>query len=210
MFEKAQRKVAECAFFLCQLRETQDPDATEFFFNALLNAGKNVVNALRAQVYSCESTCLPCDQATKKAKQSCDDHIKAWKGKTGGFHATLFCVLQDTRDIETHAESSAVRYLPKIENRRHRRSIPSDPHSAAVVVTYMSKGLLSPEVTVPTTSYYLQVDPAVSSDNSVQRRLKQFAKRKPMSTAELATTYTAFLESLVGYFIDHYVPPAPV
>ena len=52
MFEKAQRKVAECTFFLNQLREPQDPDATEYFFNALLNAGKNVVYALHAQVYS--------------------------------------------------------------------------------------------------------------------------------------------------------------
>ena len=209
MFEKAQRKVAECTFFLHQLRETQDPDATEFFFNALLNAGKNVVYALRAQVCSCESTCLPCDEAEKKAKQSCNAHIKAWKGKTGGVRATLFCVLQDTRDIETHAESSAVRYLPQTEKRRHPRPIPSDPHYAAVVAIYMSRQQLSPDVIVPTTIYHLQLDPAVSAKKSVQARFKQFGKSKPKSIAELATTYTDLLASLVEYFIKHYVPPAP-
>jgi hypothetical protein len=213
MFEKAQRKVTECTFFLHQLCGTQDPDATEFFFNALLNAGKNVVYALHAQVLSCESVSmgLPAEseQVKEKARQSCKDRIKAWKRTIGGFSPTLFDVMQDTRDIETHAESSAVCYLPQTEERRHPRPIPSDPHYAAVVAIYMSRRQLSPEITVPTTTYYLQVDPAVSSDKSVQRRLKQFAKKKPMSTVELGTTYKALLASLVECFIKHYVPPAP-
>ena len=209
MFEKAQRKVAECTFFLRQLRETQDPDDTEFFFNALLNAGKNVVNALRAQVLSCERTYLPCDQAKKKAKQSCNDHIKAWKRTRGGFHPTLFDVLQDSRDIETHADRSAMGYLPQTEERRHPRPIPSDPHYAAVVAIYMSRRQLSPDVIVPTTIYHLQLDPAVSAKKSVQARFKQFGKSEPKPIAELATTYTDLLASFVEYFIKHYVPPAP-
>jgi hypothetical protein len=125
VFEKAERKVEEYTFFFHQLKlcETQDPNATEFFFNALLNAGKNVVYALCAQVYTCESTCLPCDKAKKKAKQACTDHIKAWKRTRGGFHPTLFDVLQDVRDIETHADRSAVDYLSKTEERRRLRDI---------------------------------------------------------------------------------------
>ena len=132
MFEKAQRKVAECTFFLRQLRETQDSDATEFFFNARLNAGKNVVYALHAQVYSYERTCLPCEQAKKKAKQACTDHIKAWKRTTAGFHPTLFDVLQDSRDIEMHADSSAMRYLPQTEERQQPRFVLPDAHYTPV------------------------------------------------------------------------------
>ena len=118
MFEKAQRKAVECAFFLRQLRETQDPDATEFFFNALLNAGKNVVNALRAQVHSHERTRVPSEEAGVKAQQSYDRHFKAWKRTTTGSRATLFDVLQALRDIEMHADSNGVRHLPKTEERR--------------------------------------------------------------------------------------------
>lgn len=209
MFEKAQRKVAECTFFLRQLRETQDSDATEFFFNALLNAGKNVVYALHAQVYSYERTCLPCEQAKKKAKQACTDHIKAWKRTTAGFHPTLFDVLQDSRDIEMHADSSAMRYLPQTEERQQPRFVPPDAHYTPVAAFYMAIGVLSADVTVPTTIYHLQVNPTVSAKKSVQARLKQFAKGKPKPIGELATTYADLLDSLVKYFITHYVPPAP-
>jgi len=209
VFEKAHRKVAECAFFLRQLCETQDPDATEFFFNALLNAGKNVVYALRAQVYSCERTYLPCKQANKKANQTCINHIKAWKRTTGGSHPTLFDVLQDVRDIETHANRSANRYLPQTEERRHLRPISSDPHIAPVEIMYMHRRQLSPDVIVSTTVYYLHLDPAVSAKKGVQARFKQFDKRKPASVAELATIYTDLLRSLVTYFIQHYVPSVP-
>jgi hypothetical protein len=209
VFEKAQRKVAECTFFLYQLRETQDSDATEFFFNALLNAGKNVVNALQAQVNSCERTCLPCEQAKKKAKQVCTNHIKAWKRTRGGFHPTLFDVLQDSRDIETHADRSAMRYLPQTEERRQRWAVPSDSQYRPIFAFYRAINVLSDDVTVPTTIYHLQVDPAVSAKKSVQARFKQFDKSKPKSTAELATTYADLLASLVAYFITHYRPPAP-
>jgi hypothetical protein len=217
VFEKAQRKVQECTFFVSQLRGTQDPDATEFFFNALLNAGKNVVYALHAQVlsYVNESMDGPRDEATKKAaeekaRQSFDAHIKAWKGKTGGIHATVFCVLQDARDIETHTVSSAVNYLPRLEHRQHPRSLQADPYSLAVVVSYLSRRQLSPEVSVPTTVYVLQFDPKVASDKSAQKRLKQFAQMKPWLAVELGATYTKLLVSLVGYFSAHYVPPTPV
>ena len=100
-------------------------------------------------------------------------------------------------------------YLPQTEERRHPRPIPSDPHYAAVVAIYMSRRQLSPDVIVPTTIYHLQLDPAVSAKKSVQARFKQFGKSKPKSIAELATTYTDLLASLVEYFIKHYVPPAP-
>ena len=210
MFEKAERKVEEYTFFFHQLKlcETQDPNATEFFFNALLNAGKNVVYALCAQVYTCESTCLPCDKAKKKAKQACTDHIKAWKRTRGGFHPTLFDVLQDVRDIETHADRSAVDYLSKTEERRRLRDIPSEPHYAAVFINYQKTGQLSPYVTESTITYDLRMDPAVSSKKGVQERLKAFNKRKPESITEVATTYMALLESLVAYFREHYAPPS--
>jgi hypothetical protein len=213
VFEKAQRKVMECTFFLRQLCETQDPDATGFFFNALLNAGKNVVYALYAQVLSCESASmgLPSDskQVKERANKSYQDHIKAWKRATGGFSLTLFDVSQDARDIETHANQSAMGYLSQTEERQYPRSVPSDPQYAAVVINYLSRRQLSPYVTVPTTIYYLQMDPAVAAKKSVQARLKQFAKRKPQPIAELATTYRDLLDLLVTYFITQYVPPAP-
>lgn len=204
MFEKAQRKVAECTFFLRQLRETQDPDATEFFFNALLNAGKNVVNALRAQVHSCERTRLPSDQATVKTEQSYDHHFKAWKRTITGSRATLFDVLQALRDIEMHADSSGVRHLPKTEERRQPRSVPSDSHYAAIFASYIAMGVLSADVTVPTTSYDLRVDAAAPSKRRVQALFKQFAKGKQKPSVEVATTYTGLLDSLVAYFIAHY------
>jgi len=214
VFEKAQRKVAECTFFLHQLRETQDPDATEFFFNALLNAGKNIVYALHAQVLSCqsESMGLPSEseQAKKKAKQACEDHIKAWKRATGGFSPTLFDVLQDSRDIETHADSSAVSYLPKIEERQQMRDVPRDPGYAAVIISYMHWGVLSADVTVPTTIYYLRMDPSVAAKKRVQARLKAFNKSKPKTITELSTTYRNLLDELVAYFITNYVPPEPL
>lgn len=205
MFEKAQRKVAECAFFLRQLRETQDPDATEFFFNALLNAGKNVVNALHSQVQSCERTRVPSDQVKAKAKQSYDRHFKAWKRTTTGSHTNLFDVLQALRDIEMHADSSGVRHLPKTEERRQPRSVPSDPHEAAVVISYMARRQLSADVPVRTTSYDLRVNAAVPSKRRVQALFKQFAKGKQMPSVEVATTYTGLLDSLVAYFIARYV-----
>jgi hypothetical protein len=204
VFEKAQRKVAECTFFLRQLRETQDPDATEFFFNALLNAGKNVVNALRAQVLSCESTRLPSDQATVKAQQAYDRHFKAWERTLTGSHATLFDVLQKLRDIETHADRSGVRHLPKTEERRQPRSVPLDSHYRAIFASYMAMGVLSTDVTVPITSYDLWVDTVAPSKRRVQALFKQFAKGKQKPSAEVATTYTGLLDSLVAYFIAHY------
>jgi hypothetical protein len=204
VFEKAQRKVAECTFFLRQLRETQDSDATEFFFNALLNAGKNVVNALHAQLHSCERMRLPSDQARVKAKQSYDRHFKAWKRTTTSSHANLFDVLQALRDIEMHADSSGVCHLPKTEERRQPRSVPSNPYEAAVVISYMARRQLSADVTVRTTSYDLRVDAAVPSKRHAQALLKQLAKGKQKSGVEVATAYTGLLDSLVAYFIAQY------
>jgi hypothetical protein len=204
VFEKAQRKVAECAFSLRQLRETQNPDATEFYFNAFLNAGKNVVNALRAQVLSCERTRLSSDQAKAKAKQAYDCHFKAWKRTTTGSHANLFDVLQALRDIEMHADSSGVRHLPKTEERRQPRSIPSDPNEAAAVISYMNRRVLSADITVRTTSYDLRVDAVVPSRRRVQALFKQFAKGKQKPSVEVATIYTGLLDSLVAYFITLY------
>jgi hypothetical protein len=207
VFEKAQRKVAECTFFLRQLRETQDPDATEFFFNALLNAGKNVVNALHAQVYSCESTRLPsADQATveAQARQSYNRRFKAWKRTTTSSCATLFDVLQALRDIETHADSSGVRHLPKTAERQLPRAVPLDSNYRAIFASYMAMGVLSADVTVPTTSYDLWLDAAAPSKKRVQALFKQFAKGKQKPSVEVATTYTGLLDSLVAYFIAHY------
>ena len=211
MFEKAQRKVAECTFFLHQLRETQDPDATEFFFNAFLNAGKNVVYALHAQVLSCESESigLPSDseQAKKKERQSYKCHFRAWEGTITVSHATLFGALQALRNIETH-DDSRVRHLPKTEERRQLRSVPSDPRYAPIFVSYMARGILSAEVTVSTIVYDLWVDRTSLKGNYLVL-LQQFAKGKQKLSVELATTYTDLLGSLVAYFIKHYVPPAP-
>jgi hypothetical protein len=87
LFEKARRKVEETKFFLHELRGDQHlQDAMEFRFNALLNAGKNVVNAIHAQIFFCEEQILkpsapgPCEptQAPKVLRPLCL-RLSAWR-----------------------------------------------------------------------------------------------------------------------------------
>jgi hypothetical protein len=105
---------------------------------------------------------------------------------------------------EMHADSSGVRHLPKTEERRQQRSVPSDAHYAAIFASYMAMGVLSADVTVPTTSYDLRVDVASPSKRRVQALFKQFAKGKQKPSVGVAATYTRLLDSLVAYFIAHY------
>jgi hypothetical protein len=218
VFEKAQRKVAECTFFLHQLCETQDPDTTEFFFNALLNAGKNVVNALYAQIALCERAHFPATLVTPKDKKAynhqvktvCQGYLKAWKRTRCPPHAALFNALQKVRDIVTHTESPGVQYLPKTEEHRELRPIPSDPHYAAVYISYLHTGRLSAHITVTTTTYEVGVDAPEPSKKRVQAWFRQYCKGK--ATVDLpvaATTYTDLLGSLVTYFETYYVASTP-
>jgi hypothetical protein len=104
-----------------------------------------------------------------------------------------------------HADCSGVRHLPKTEERRQPRSVPSDSHDAAAVISYMHRRQLSADVTVRTTSYDLRVDAAAPLRRRVQALFKQFAKGKQKRNVEVATTYTGLLDSLVAYFITRYV-----
>ncbi len=218
MFEKAQRKVAECTFFLGQVRVTQDLDAIEFIFNALLNAGKNVVNALSAQIALCEHAHFPATPVTPKEKKAynhhvetvCQRYLKAWKRTLYPPHAALFTALQKMRDIVTHTESPGVQYLPKTEEHRELRPIPSDPNYAAVDISYLHRGRLSAHITVTTTTYEVGVDAAEPSKKRVQAWFRQFAQGKATVYLPVAaTTYTDLLGSLVTYFETHYIPPTP-
>src|SRR5215813_9910572 len=127
MFEKAQRKVAEYAFFLHYLDVRKDPDATEYFFNALLNAGRNVEFVLRAHVKAYEETRLPAKKAEKKASKDCNDRITAWKTTLPGPHAGLYAAFQSLRNSETHDVSSAHRPRQQAEEPRSASAMLSDP-----------------------------------------------------------------------------------
>jgi hypothetical protein len=209
VFEKAQRKVAECTFFLRQLCETQDPDATEFCFNALLNAGTNVVNALHAHLRFYESARMglpPDAQPVKdKASQVYTYHFQTWEGTLSASHATLFGALQALRNIETH-DASRVYHLPQPGERQQPRPVPSDPYYAPIFASYMASGQLSAEVTIPTISYDLWVD-TTALKGKYRTLLEQFAQGQQKLSAEVATTYRDLLDSLVAYFITQYVPP---
>jgi hypothetical protein len=125
VFEKAQRKVEEAAFFVRHVKGNQDSDAVEFHFNALLNAGKNVVNALHAHIHFQEgrkqkppTTCqlhapilrflnpalasLSAQRARrgtvqvkKRAQKAYRLHFKGWGSSLTHDDAGLFAVLQE-------------------------------------------------------------------------------------------------------------------
>ena len=204
MFEKAQRKVEESRFFLECLRTTSGHRETEFFFNAILNAGKNVVNGIRAQLTVTETSRSRGRQARPNPKKSYDRHYKAWKRSIEPTQATLFDALQALRDIETHTHDSGARHLPKATTRRQPRETPTDPTCAAVVASYMARRSLPPDVTIATTTYDLSVDPATSSRTRVRALLKQFARGKLRPSADIAASYANSLESLAQYFVTHY------
>jgi hypothetical protein len=207
LFEKAQRKAQESRFFLRRLRTTQELHETEFYFNALLNSGRNVLYAIRARLLASERTRSPATTAPRKAERVYNVHYKAWKRTVPPSHATLFDVLQALRDIDTHTTHSGHLHRARTEERRMLRSIPSDPAYVAVFASYMAMGVLSAEVTVPTTSYDLQVDVATPSRSRVQALLKQFARGKPKPSVEVAAIYADLLDSVVVYFGSHYVEP---
>ena len=234
MFEKARRKYEETDFFVQQLRREQGIDAVEFLFNALLNAGKNVVNSLRAQILDCEAraatplvTAAPhwqtsrvlgailallvryrtrraAKQTKKRARKAYHSHFVAWRQTLTSQEKDLFDVLQKLRDIEVHAKVSGSRHIPKIEERRQPRPVPSDPNYSAVFANYMAIGMLSPEITVGETTYGFQVDANVLSEPAKRVLFERFCGTKEKPTLEIGETYARLLRSLVDYFVAHY------
>ena len=205
MFEKANRKVAESRFFLLQLRQASELDATEFSFNALLNAGKNVVNAIHAQLRASERGRLPVAQADAAGKAAYGRHLKAWKRNVGPVSSALFDVLQAARDIEMHADRTAVRHDTRETERQVRQTV--SPHSAfaPIFAANLAIGAISAEITEFTTTYELRIDPAASGKRRMNALFKQFSQTKQKPTAEVALSYVGLLESLVTYFDKEYV-----
>jgi hypothetical protein len=234
VFEKAQRKHEEADFFVQQLRKEQGTDAVEFLFNALLNAGKNVVNSLRAQILYREAqaatllvtAALPrqtsrvlgailallvryraqhaAKQTKKRARKAYHSHFVAWRRTLTPQEKDLFDVLQELRDIEVHAKVSGSRHIPKIVERRQPRPVPSDPNYSAVFANYMAIGMLSPEVTVGETTYSFQVDANVLSEPAMRVLFERFSGTTEKPTLEIGETYARLLRSLVDYFVAHY------
>jgi hypothetical protein len=205
MFVKAKRKVAESRFFLRALQAPHEPDAAEFSFNALLNAGKNVVNAVHAQMLAVEMTRSATEQARATAKAAQESHVKAWKRIVGPVSATLFDVMQEARDIEVHAEGTAITQVANIEERTRRQTVSPDSPSAPIFAALLAIGALSAEVTEYATKYELKVDPTVPVKPRVEALFKQFAQARPRSTTDVASTYVQLLESLVAYCEKSYV-----
>ena len=234
MFEKAQRKVEEAAFFVRHLRGEQGPDAVEFYFNALINAGKNVVNALHAHIrfqegqkqkppttYELQSQALRFSnpalasltaqrerratvQVKKRAQKVYRLHFKGWRRSLTPDDADLFEVLQELRNIEVHARDTGSSHVPKIEERRQTRTLPADPRYVPVFATYIAMGVLSADITVGETTYYFQVDTGAPSEAGTRVLFERFGRSKGKPTLEVGETYVTLLKSLVEYFVTHY------
>jgi len=209
VFEKAQRKVEEAAFFVRHLRGEQGPDAVEFYFNALLNAGKNVVNALHAHIHFQEGLIAQRErratvQVKKSAQKAYRLHFKGWRRSLTPDDADLFEVLQELRNIEVHARDTGSSHVPKIEERRQTRTLPADPRYVPVFATYIAMGVLSADITVGETTYYFQVDTGAPSEAGTRVLFERFGRSKGKPTLEVGETYVTLLKSLVEYFVTHY------
>ena len=234
MFEKAQRKLDETTFFVRQLKGEQGPDAVEYLFNALLNAGKNVVNAIHAHIQFQERQKLKApntyrlptqllrllgpalasltarrarratSQAKKRAQKAYRLHFSSWRRTITSDEADLFDVLQELRDIEVHAKNTGSRHVPKLEERTQPRTLPSDPNYAPIYASYLAMGVLSAYITVGETTYDFQVDAGMPSEAGKRTLFERFARGKDKPTLEVGETYAGLLESLVKYFVVHY------
>lgn len=223
MFEKASRKLEETAFFVRELGDQQDLDAVEFRFNALLSAGKSVVNSLKAQIQYREAQILqPTPQAlttpqaatllskatkreaTERMRRAYRSHFEAWSRTRTPEEVDLFDVLQELRNIEVHKKDSASLHTPKLEERRQPRPLPTDPTYVAVFANYMAMGMLSHDVTIGVTTYTFQVDPGAPSEAANRVLFQRFAKTKEKPTLEIGQAYASLLNSLVDYFLAHY------
>jgi len=234
VFEKAQRKVDETAFVVSRLRDEQRPDPVEFLFNATLNAGKNVVNALHAQILfregerekaqkayhlhlkalrflnpildfvNAQRARLEFARVRKKAQKAYGLHFKDWRKKLRSDDADLFDVLQELRNIEVHGKESGSKYVPKMEERRYPRQLPSDPRYAAVFANYMTMGMLEAEVTVGEMTYEFQVNAATPSRAGKRVLFERFERSGPKPVFEVGNIYANLLKSLVDHFVATY------
>ena len=199
---KAKRKAAESRFFMCALSQARDADAAEFIFNALLNSGKSVVNAVHAQLLSLEPTRLDGDEgrARAKAKATARSFIKTWKRTMSPASTVLFAALQEARNVEVHALGSAAKQSANIEECIVPHPIPPlGASTRAAVVGMLAIGALSAEVSVFETTFDVKLDPTVSTKPGVQALFKQFSRYERRPTTKTAEEYVELLDSFVRY-----------
>jgi hypothetical protein len=202
MLVKARRKTAESRFFMYALSQVRDADAAEFIFNALLNSGKSVVNAVHAQVLSLELARSGGDEgrAKAKAKATVRLFVKAWKRTVSPASTVLFSALQEARNVEVHALGSAAQQVAQVEERIRPHPVPPLGASArAAVVGMLATGALSAEISVFETTFEVKLDPTVSTKPGVQALFKQFSRDERRPTTKTAEEYVELLDSFVRY-----------
>ena len=202
MLAKAHRKVTESRFHISALSKAQDVDAAEFTFNALLNSGKSVVNAIHAQVFTIELPRTGGDeqQARARAWAKMRRLVKDWKKTIGPTLAVLYAALQAARNVEVHALGSAARQIAQVEARIVPHPLPALGAAARPAVAGMLfAGALSPEITQFETTFALELDQTSSTKPTIKVLFEQFSRRQRVSTRSAAEEYIELLASLVTY-----------
>ena len=197
---KARRKAAEARFFASAVRRASDADAAEYNFNALLSAGKNVLNAVHAQVLSIELTRSTESVARAKSKAVVEPLVKKWKVAVGAVSATLFDALQEARDLEVHTLGPATQQITHVRERVVPTEAPPLGSSArAAFVGMLAMGAVSAQTTEFESTFELQLDPTVPRAKRVQALFKQFSRGKPRSTVKTAEEYVELLDLFVKH-----------
>ena len=200
VLSKARRKAAEARYFANAVHQSRDVDAVEYSFNALLSAGKNVLNAVHAQVFSIERARSAEDIARVKSKALVKDLVRKWKNTVGAASATLFDVSQEARDLEVHVLEAAAKQVTNVQEQVVRLEPPPlGSATRAAVAGMLAMGALSPEIIEFKSTFELKLDPTVPESKRVQALFKQFSRGKPRSTTKTAEEYAELLELFVNY-----------
>jgi hypothetical protein len=197
---KARRKAAEARFFASAVSRAGDADAAEYNFNALLGAGKNVRNAIHAQVLAIELTRSTEDVAKPKSKAVVESILKEWKRTVSPVSATLFDALQEARDLEVHVLDAAAQQVEHVRERVVPTELP--PIGSAVRPVFagmLLMGAISAETTVFESTFELKLDPTAPKSKRVRALFKQFSRGKPRSTAQAAEQYVELLDNFVNH-----------
>ena len=197
---KARRKAAEARFFASAVRGARDADSAEFNFNALLSAGKNVLNAVHAQALSIELTRSAESVAREKSKPLVESLLKQWKNTVGAVSATLFDALQEARDLEVHALDAAAQQVTHVRE----QVVPTEPPPLGsslrpAFVSMLIMGAISAQTTEFESTFELRLDPTVPRAKRVKALFKQFSCGEPRSTVKTAEQYVELLD----LFVEH-------
>ena len=197
---KARRKADEARFFARAVRDAKTADAAEYNFNAVLGAGKSVLNAFHAQVLAIELTRGMESIAKKTSKDVVESHVKKWKNIVGPVSATLFGALQEARDLEVHALDPAAQQIAQTRERAVATEAPPLGSSVrAAFVGMLAAGGISAQTTEFESTFELRLDPTVPKQKRVQALFRQFSRGKPRSTVQTAEEYVRLLDLFVKH-----------